>query len=238
MKTVGLEDFSTLPRPEVYWIIPEFLPKPSFILLVAPPKAGKSFMALQLGIAAAQGGTFLNRTVAKERVLYLQFDAGEMGERERFKNLAASGISLSGPIFMLHPETKPNRINILHPDHYKYLSEAVSECNPGIVVVDVLREIHSGDEQDATWMKLVGDALMELTKGRVCFTLHHPRKPQHGMTTTNPVDAARGSSALTGKVDAVWWITGGYLLIESRFGPDQKIKVSQGTNGLWTFHGI
>ena len=239
VRLVGLNEYADLPREDVAWIIEDLIPQPGIVLLVGDPKQGKSFLALQIALAIAQGAKqFMGKKVRQGTVLYVMFES-EFAWRKRMLELRQAAISLDGPLYMVHPEDQPPRVNILTSTSYVFLRDAIAKSNPNLVILDVLRELHSGDENDALQMKVVGDALSTLCHGRGLLLLHHPRKSMDGAPrTSNPVQAARGSSYLTGKVESIWLMHEGYLHIESRLTGKQRIRMIQGPNGLWAFPNV
>ena len=233
---VTLDEYVTLPRPNLEWIVKDLIPRPGLILLLGEAKSGKSFLALQLALILSRGDTFLNKSTTKSKVLFLQFDTSELVWRERLRKIKDAGIPLSNNVYMLHPSTQPKGMNIMDQKLNGYLRDAIRDCNPDVVIFDVLREIHNGDEQDSTAMKMVCDQLMNLLDGRAGIVLHHPRKL--GELPPKIIDCARGSSYLAGKADAVWLLHQGFLHIESRLDHSEQYRAVRLENGLWRFPGI
>lgn len=222
-------------RPRLTWLIPSYVPKPGLVLLIGEPKAGKSFLGLQVALHVASGKPFLEQPIAATSVLYLQFDTSETVWRLRLKDLRTSGVALPDNLFLLHPEDQPTRANILSSETQNVILDLIAACNPSMVVVDVLRECHNADEQDSTAMKLVGDTLMTLFAGRTLVLVHHTHKLNEQYGKPNPVNAARGSSYISGKADAIWLLHNKELQIASRFHHDEKWHLQRQQNGLWTF---
>lgn len=232
VRTVLLSDYVTLERPTLNWLIPDVLPKPGMVLLLGEPFAGKSFLAFQLGLMLAQGGLFLHKKCHQSRVLYLQFDPSELIWRDRILDLQQAGINLSGPLFMVHPDDNPKSMHILSSENQRFLQGTLTAAQPDVVIVDVLREIHSCDEQDSTQMKQVGDALMQLFHGYALVILHHTRK----FDSEKPIEvinSSRGSSYMTGKADATWLIHQGKLHMVSRFASPSTHTMERLPCGLW-----
>jgi hypothetical protein len=142
-------------------------------------------------------------------------------------------VPLPDTLFLLHPDDQPTRVNILSPESYLRIKEAIDVSNPALIVVDVLRECHNADEQDSTEMKVVGDTLMTLCRGRTLLLVHHTHKLNSNYGEPNPVNAARGSSYITGKADAIWLLHNNLLQIASRFHHDEKRTITRMPNGLW-----
>ncbi|MFW0787873.1 AAA family ATPase [Gordonia sp. CPCC 206044] len=73
--------------PPVEWMIPDLLPE-GFGIVAAPPKAGKSWMVAEIGLACAASGHALGRLpVAQRPVLYLALEDGHRRLQERFRQI-------------------------------------------------------------------------------------------------------------------------------------------------------
>ena len=232
VRVVPLSEYTSIERPSLCWLIPDVLPKPGLLLLLGEPFAGKSFLALQLALCMAQGRIFLHKTCRPARVLYLQFDTSELIWRERLLALHAAHIDLAGPIFMVHPEDNRRGLHILLPEHQAFLRECLAASEPDAIIIDVLREIHSSDEQDSTAMKQVGDVIMQVFDGYSVIAIHHTKK----LDAEKPIEvinSSRGSSYLTGKADATWLLHQGRLHTVSRFAPPMIYAAERLPCGLW-----
>lgn len=232
-RVVSANSYIDVPRPSLSWLVPSYVPSPGLVLLIGEPKAGKSFLGLQVALSVAGGTPFLGQPVASAPVLYLQFDTSETVWRERLSHLRSSGVTLPNNLFMIHPDDQPTRTNVLTHETQAMLKSALEACNPKLVVVDVLRECHSADEQDSTSMKQVGDQLMTLFAGRTILLIHHTVKLYENYGTPSPINAARGSSYITGKADAIWLLHNNVLAIASRFHKDERRSCRRNSTGLW-----
>lgn len=232
VRTVPLTDYVSLERPSLNWLIPHLLPKPGMLLLLGEPFAGKSFLAFQLALMLAQGGMFLHKKCRQSRVLYLQFDPSELVWRDRIIAIQQAGVNLGGPLYMVHPDDNPKNMHILLGEHQRFLQDCLTASQPDVVIIDVLREIHSCDEQDSTQMKQVGDALMQVFHGYTLVLIHHTRK----FDSEKPIEvinSSRGSSYMTGKADATWLIHQSKLHIVSRFASPSTHIMERLPSGLW-----
>lgn len=232
-RVVPASEYCNLPRRTLEWLIPDYLPHPGLLVLVAPPKSGKSYLSLQIAHAVATGGTLLGRTCRRTNVLYLQFDTSETIWRERLSELVNSGISFPDNLYFLHPEDNPTRLNILTHEGNQLLKETLDASKAELIVIDVLREIHNADEQDSTAMKEVGDILMTTFAGKTLILIHHTHKINEFNGVPAPVDAARGSSYIAGKADAVWMIHNHVLHIQSRFRESERMRIATLDNGFF-----
>lgn len=228
------EEYLNTPRPDINWIIDQQLPHPGIVLLSGPPKSGKSFLAFDLARSVGQGIPFLGWKTRKSKTLYLQFDTSELIWRQRLSRMKASGHDLSGDVYTVHPDDLPIPINIVNPEHQKWLREVVNQCNPELTVIDVFREIHNADENDSTAMKVVGDIVTSIFRGRSLVLVHHSKKIPDDIFEPDPASVARGSSYLTGKVDALWLLFRNRLHIQNRITEPQKIELVQSSCGVWS----
>lgn len=238
MRVVNLEEYANLPRPQIDWLVPKTIPRPGLIALIGPEKGGKSFLALDLGIRLSRGETILGypaRLAAK--VLYLQFDTSEAIWRDRIRELDASGYDIHAPnLLMVHPEDQLLPFNIVSASGRAWLSEVLTASNPDLVIIDVLREIHTKDENNSTEMKLVGDALTEAFTGRSVILVHHTKKITPDMAESSNISLlSRGSTYLTGKVDAMWLLYEQRLKMVNRFDSGRVLRCQQQTNGIFNF---
>lgn len=239
-RLVSVSDFVTTIIPDYDWLIPGYFPKPGILMLLGEPRAGKSFLALQLALSLAQGRQLLpttrNTQIKPKKVLYFYFDkTGVFVFQDRLKSLQASGVNLTGSLYVIDPRDKLPVINLLNPGTYQYFDEIITEANPDVVVFDVLREFHNADENESTQMKVIGDIIANLCSGLGIILVHHTKKLDYPGRTgpVRNIEASRGSNYIVGKADSTWLIHGGYLNIESNFAPEIRFKLLRQSNGLW-----
>lgn len=222
------------PRPNLQWLVHEQIPNPGIVLLEGPPKSGKSFLAIDLARSVAQGVPFLGWVTQKSRTLYLQFDTSELIWRQRLEKMVSLGVDLSGENFLtIHPDDVKHPLNLLNYQHVAWLHNVIESANPNLTIIDVFRETHNADENDSTEMKIVGDVLVNLFKGRSLVLVHHSKKIYDTGEAIDPATVSRGSSYLTGKVDSLWLLYRNRLYIQGRTSERQEIRLVQGPSGLW-----
>lgn len=210
-------------------------------MLVGPPKVGKSYLAFQVALAVAQGRQFMGRATRKGRVLFLQFDTPDHIWRERLDELADAGVDLGGDIHFVRPETALRQVDIRLENTRKELEDIIKKVDPDLVIIDVLRKIHNGDENDSREGKVIFDILNVVCEGRSLFILHHMRKP-NGDYVPTPSTAGRGTSFYGGEVDATWLILADRKGETARFMIESRVDESIDTmlvrdpdSGLWVF---
>lgn len=235
---IRMGEYVALERAHVRYIVADMVPRPGLVVLVGPPKAGKSFLAIQLAHALAHSMTFLGRDTFKQRVLYLMLES-ELVFKDRIQKLLACGyLQPNAQIFVPHPDNQPLSFNILKTETQTWIYNVIEETDPDVIVIDPLRELHNENEDKASEMKPVGDAIMELVGNRSVVVVHHTPKIRED-TYIDPVNLARGSNYLAGKADTVWLLLDnkakqtGRLHIVPRFSENIEINLVRTTRGLW-----
>ena len=237
MRIVTASDYTALERPALSWIIEGYLPQPSLTVLLGEPFAGKSFLALQLGFQIARGENALGAKTKQGAVLYFQFDTSEFVWRDRLQTIKQKGGNTTGPLYLVHPSDNPSSCNILDTTTQRNLADAIQQASPSLIIFDVMRELHNKKEDSSTDMKVVGDAIMNLTKGYATIILHHTSKISN-KENVRVIDLSRGSSYLTGKADSVWCLIDNHLHIIPRFAERQVVEGKREATGYWAFPGL
>jgi hypothetical protein len=184
---------------EPRWVVPDLLPE-GLCIFAARPKAGKSWMALQLAIAVATGGRFFGHELEQGPVLYL---ALEDGDRRLAKRLAALECprNVEGICFQFG-------IPPIGRGGVEYLSALVEEVSPVLVVVDTISralEVTIDQDRNAGMTAALGPLQqMALDRHLACMLVDHLRKPDGGMSDKNPITEVMGSTAKVGVADTIW----------------------------------
>jgi hypothetical protein len=161
--------------PELQYAVDQLIPE-GLAILVGPPKAGKSWLILDLLLSVASGGVALGRikTPPPRRVLYLALEDGDRRMQDRCRTLLANG-SIPG-LFSYKTRIMPGTVLATveawmrrHPD-------------TALVVIDTLGKVmppslmgESSYQRDYR----VGSALKNLEDchpGLAVVILHHDRK--------------------------------------------------------------
>lgn len=242
IRTVSPEEYLSTPRPQLEWLINGLIPKPGYMLLLGPPKVGKSFLAFDIAARVAKGDSVMGYTSSgPKRVLYLQMDTKEAAWTERLKKLKEIGYDLNIPnLRLIHQDDMMLPLLVTTQKGQDFLKSVVKSETPDLIIIDVLRELHQEDENDSTGMKKVFDAMEPIFAKQSVLILHHTRKiTQDDKATPDPVTLARGSSYITGRVDGYWLLHGEApnrkLHFESRFQESGHSIAKQGPGGIFTF---
>jgi hypothetical protein len=207
---VGVSEYLKLPRSSETWLLRDLLPTGGAALIYSPAKVGKSAIAIQM--ATALSGEYRDwmgfEVCCPGRVLYLQLDTPRTTWAERFIKLIKHGIKFNDEFFKLADKDSigPYPFDILQPTHMKHLQGLVSSMKPVAVVIDTLREAHSGDEDSSTAMRNVITNLVGATSPAALIIISHDRKP-HPDADKDIISDHRGSSYVVGRMDAIIRLT-------------------------------
>lgn len=199
--------------PPLEWLVEGILPE-GFGLLVAPPKAGKSWMVAGIGLACAAGGYALGKIVVKQRpVLYLALEDGHRRLQSRFRTLTEG-------------EPIPDRMHVIISARPAEVPGMIGEflhlhrAEKPLVVLDTLGKVkppkQSGQEAYAADYA-IGTRLKELVDsvpGSCLVAVHHTRKAE----SADFVDAVSGTQGIAGSAD--------FILVLARKRKDDQAVLS------------
>lgn len=231
-----------------FWAILSVKPIPSVpvkCLMVDSPDhlylAGKnclpthnSYLAIQLALALSGAEhEWLGFPVSKPGpVVYIQLDTPGSLWSYRLSELEKSG----HPIKVLHLADRETLdfypFDILQPTHVAYLRSIIEPIHPTAVIIDTIRESHSGDEDKSTTMRNVIANLVGATHPAALILISHARKPNQDMDRDLMADQ-RGSSYVVGRMDAIMRLTKRSLYYAGRSIEEGSIKLQRQENGLW-----
>ena len=243
---VSVSEYLALPRSPQTWLVEPLLPLGGQLLLYGDPKVGKSFAALQLAASIAKGEDWLGfRVPTRSRVLYIQLDTPRSLWAARIEGLHTFLQLLQAPhttssttlpiadLWLADRETLDCwPFDILEPEHEGLLAQVVGPLNPQVVILDTLREAHSGDENDSTAMQNVIAHLTAAVKPAALILVAHSRKanPEFGPSLMND---NRGSNYIVGKMDGIVHFTQDGIQAGGRAMEETEIKLDRLSNGLW-----
>lgn len=212
------------------WLIKDLLPVGGSTHLYGNPKAGKGFLALGMAIAISSGAPdWLGFPVGKHGpVAYLQLDTARNLWATYLSRIQRKHYDLSR-VFMCDNEMCPVfPFNALDAAHIQWLKGHLAPIQPVMVVIDTLREVHGGDENDSTIMRNVMTNIISACRPATSLFVAHPRKgtAESKMSESNLMSDARGSSYVAGKVDVVIKLTKTHMSYEGR-------GIGKGTVGMF-----
>lgn len=181
--------------PPLRWTVPGLVPE-GFGLFVGPPKAGKSWLAAGIGLAAASGGVALGFLRVDQRpVLYLALEDGHRRLQERFRNIMRGQPIPEAISVIIRAQTGE-----VLPMITGYLER---QSHPALVILDTLGKVkppkRPGEESYAADYAIGGrlkDAI-DSSPGSSLVVVHHSRKAE----SADFVDSVSGTQGIAGSAD-------------------------------------
>lgn len=227
-------EYFALPMDEQPWIIKNVLPLGGKLNIYGKPKTGKSMLALQMASAIATGAPqwMSFGIMTPTPVAYLQVDTPRSLWMERVKHLKAHGLSFKGVFFAdREDEDCPYPFDILgsgFPWMQKQFGLLTEELGfaPKVLVLDTIREIHSGSEDDSAQMKNVIAQMEAAWPGTALVFISHSRKGNAQNFGQQPdlMDENRGSGYVAGRMDCVMWLRENALSAKGRALAETEIQ--------------
>lgn len=207
LETYTFNDLAGMDLRPPEFLVDKILPK-GVCLLGAPPKSGKSWMALDLAIQVASGGVFLGQRCKQAGVLYLSLEDSLYRLMERTRKLQQGA-----PVpDTLHYAICAEKIVPEQQDEGLCLQlEMELDKAPDIelVIIDTLQLVtpskQRGDDAYASAYTMLNTIRPFWQDRNIGFLLvHHTRKKT--INDVDPFETFLGSQALTGATDAMYII--------------------------------
>lgn len=207
LDTFTFNDLMQMDLQPPEFLVDGILPK-GVCLLGAPPKSGKSWMALDIAIQVSSGGIFLGRKCKKSGVLYLSLEDSKYRIKNRTMKLQ-QGRPVSDS---LHFAIMADRIS--PGDMEEGLCKQIEielEKHPDVelVIIDTLQLVtpskqRGDDAYSSTYTMLNTIRPFWQERGIGFLLIHHTRKKS--INDVDPFETFLGSQALTGATDAMYII--------------------------------
>uniref|UniRef100_A0A6M3JK91 Putative ATPase domain containing protein n=1 Tax=viral metagenome TaxID=1070528 RepID=A0A6M3JK91_9ZZZZ len=184
------DDFLDLPLvPTPFYVGCGWLPRQGKAEVFAPPKAGKSFMCLQLARCIGSGLPFLGMPTKQGRVLYIQPEMAIETLQDRMKKTGQEYPDVYvGSTFSIKLDKSQGQEDLMR---------AVAAVEPDVLILDSLYKMISGDENETQDMEDIVNFIDEKIidpYGCSVFITHHAGKDLKR--------GSRGSNVLESWVDA------------------------------------
>ena len=183
--------------PPLHWIVYGLIAE-GLTLLVAPPKAGKSWLVYAIALARARGGDVLGLPINSGPVLYLALEDGWRRLQERGRTLLNAGESLpSGIDYIIRLDPAQSVLTTISDWMAQHRGQ-----HP-LVIVDTFGKIKpsarpgaSAYEHDYAVMGAL-KALVDNDPGSGMILVHHDRKA----TSDDFLDSVSGTNGIAGAAD-------------------------------------
>jgi len=186
--------------PPISWIVPEMLP-PGLTFISGKPKAGKSWMALQLALSVSTGGKMFNRDVEKGKVLYLALEDNERRLQDR---MAKQDWPINHGVEFMLLDTFRDQITALNTGGGKRLLKYIDRRKYRVVIVDTFSRSIQGDQLDVSEMTEAVGPIQQyaLSKNLALVVIDH--MPKNTMGESDPISHIFGSVAKAAVTDTAW----------------------------------
>lgn len=223
--------------PPQRWIIDGMLPE-GLTLLCGAPKAGKSWLALDMALHVASGEPFWNHPTARGSVLLLALEDGERRLKARMETLMRGCDSLQAallyPCFSVPP---------LESGFAAGLDAVLTDFGGGervsMVVVDTLGKVREPSRLDGYQRDYAQLAALKKIADKhhiALLVVHHLRK----MKSDDPFDMISGTQGILGAADGAYVLKrnsrtdrNGKLYFTSRDADDKQYAVQFGDDCRW-----
>lgn len=211
--TISSSDLLAIAKDKPDFLFHDVLTANSLFMLAGKPGCKKSWLAYDMVLALVQNRPWLgvqpvkgaHGETIKRRALVLNFDnpAFELGRR--FKRL---GLKPEDPVLFHSVGTQLPPIDLPPLLQLPLCLDAIMALlfvhRPDIVLIDSLRQAHTGDEASSEDMSRLMGCLRQMTHyGATVLVLHHTRKSAGDKGDIEDIDNARGSSAISAALDGM-----------------------------------
>ena len=185
----------------VDWLIEGVIPRAGNGIIGGHPKAAKSFTALDLAMAASCGVPWMGMRIPKQVKTAIVSREDEAGlTRRRIKKLIAGRTEYARLEEWMLVNTRHHQADfkVTRDDHMDSLIEQLGRFGAELVVLDVFRSIHDGEENDNTEVAkvLAKVSRIQTELGCACALVHHIAKMD--APGANIFRGLRGASAIHG----------------------------------------
>ena len=212
-------DFFSKPLPKLDWTVANLIEQSTFVVLGGEPKTSKTWAALEIALSVASGAPCFNQAEfhcnrkPKPVFLFLLEDGkhnvhARMMALAKAKHLTKEHLKAM-PLYIRC--RKPIDLDLDADDIIAAIKAEMmpmptydNTMEPGLILIDPLRNAHTREENDSGEMRKVMDACLRI-RDETGFSLvvnHHFKKMKKG-DEDSPGNAMRGSSSIYGAVDGI-----------------------------------
>lgn len=199
-KVQTLADAAKTAEQPIDWLVRDLLAVGEKAMLVAPPKAKKTFLALHLARCVATGQPFLEESNwsvdAPGAVLFVQEEHAPQQWAKRLRKVFDG--AMDAPFYFMHR----TNISLNQEPHVDALIERARSIDARLIIIDPWQRVIPGvNENDAADTQPAWTAVHRLAHktNAVVLVIHHTNKGDGELR----MDMARGSSRMAGEVDLI-----------------------------------
>jgi hypothetical protein len=231
---ISLAELAARPVKKFNWRIQGLVADDNYGNVIAPPKAGKTYLSLQMAMALDTGQDFLGMATQKSRVLIVALEDGEERIKRRIAELGwqpQQAVLRTAMPFLDGENGGPG-------PGLAQLREWIVKEHYDVVFIDTLVASLSGrvSENDNSQMGAVLNPVAALAHElkTAIFIIHHTGKAKNGEQWADP----RGASAIRAAYDVGLYIVTepgakeGFLRVESRDTENRELPIRFRKDGV------
>lgn len=198
---ISATELHNMDLPPINYLIEDILAEGTSIL-VAPPKIGKSWFVLDMGLSIAAGKPFLGKETHSVGVLYFALEDSNRRLQDRMDKV----LGLSSPPANFYFQTQAPTLD--NGELINLLKMYIEKCDIKLIIIDTLQKIrrqertskssYQSDYQDIGELKQFADE-----HNLSIFLVHHTRK----MKDDDPYNMISGTNGIMGAADTAYVIT-------------------------------
>jgi RecA-family ATPase len=194
-------DWEGLPVPPRKWIVPDYIPHKTVTLLSGDGSIGKSLLALQLAVARAIAQEWIGLLPEPGRTLILsaEDDADEMHRRfegiRKFYGVRMADLTDIRLVDLVGEDSTLGSLmkgQIEPTAMYNALDTYLTEWRPSLVILDVLADMFSGDENSRPQSRQFIGLLKRLARKHDCAFLLLAHPSLTGLNTGSGMSGSTG----------------------------------------------
>jgi 5S rRNA maturation endonuclease (ribonuclease M5) len=196
--------------PPAPWLVSGLITKGGTAVAAGEPKAGiKTWMLIELAVAIATGTRAFGEFYAEQgRVAFFFAEDQAQSVRNRVRAILAGGDRMIAPSQLLL-QPRGEFIDVMKDDDLAWVIASARRLGKiDMLVLDPLRDVHSGEEDKSDSMRDVMRRLRLLGEviGCTVAVSHHVPKQTKDTAARRPGQNLRGSSAIHGSIDSGLYI--------------------------------
>ena len=194
-----LKDLVNYQVKEINYLVDKIIPDAGLVIFAGNPKSGKTFFAIQLALAIANGKTFLNYPTTKGFVSCHLFEDNmdRLKRRLNFMNIKSAEYD--------NVQINHQRISINEGLIKKMESEFLLHPTTKLFIIDTLQDAKGaggkGNAYENDQLRLAPLQSFAMKYKVVVFCIHHLKKSKKDMD--DDIQRLSGSMAITGAADLI-----------------------------------
>jgi hypothetical protein len=192
--------------PAAPWLVTGLVTRGGTAIISGEPKTSKTWLAIEIALSIATGTKVCGEFFAEQgRAAYFFAEDLDKQVRNRLRALLAGRGNRTMPVGRLFVQPRGKFIDVLEDQHLAWI---IASCRKlghiDLLVLDPLRDIHSGEEDKSDSMRDVMRRLRVLGEvlGCTVAATHHNAKATGDTSKRRPGQRGRGSSAIHGSTDS------------------------------------